>query len=76
MELFTASLKQPEVVHPKEDVDTQGESGVSGYCEFCWGWDMLKNLVVIHDLKRPHVHSLGHQVCADQTIEDWEYCTC
>lgn len=74
MELFTTSLKQPEpIVIPEWRGDVQSESHISGYCEFCWGWDHLSNLIVAHDPERTNGHSLAHPSCVDPS---WELCTC
>jgi hypothetical protein len=81
MELFTTSLKQAPII-TREQVervdDMHGESNVCGYCEFCWGWDYFKNLIIIHDLTLPDAsnnHSMGHQKCIE-ALKGWEYCKC
>lgn len=76
MELFTASIKEsPPVQHEWIDSDVHSESRMCGYCEFCWGFDILQNLEIVHESARPHSHILVHHGCI-RAIPGFETCTC
>lgn len=71
MKLFKTDLKRE--IEQKSDV--HGESKISGYCEFCWGWDNLQNLVMVHPVTAPQQHLLGHRTCVEG-LSDVVSCTC
>lgn len=77
MEIFTASLPKEvssHMVQAPKVLDVHGETRVSGYCEFCWSYDLLENLVVLHE-QELFRHLLAHSECANP-LSGWEYCTC
>lgn len=77
MELFTMSIIKPPVNRPSVYVSTDlnGEERVSGFCEYCWSFDTMGNLLSLHEILRPYSHILAHPECSEKMAE-WEICTC